>query len=90
MLLLPADLEKDITIVEFALPSFEEISRVLKQMIETNRHSGRIEINLSEEEEERLLRPELIPTDDPKLYEVEYCVMSRSNFGGANTVPEVG
>ena len=37
-----------------------------------------------------VLRPELIPTDDPKLYEVEYCVMSRSNFGGANTVPEVG
>ena len=39
---------------------------------------------------EGVLRPELIPTDDPKLYEVEYCVMSRSNFGGANTVPEVG
>ncbi|MFZ4860112.1 MAG: AAA family ATPase [Desulfuromonadaceae bacterium] len=67
MLLLPGDLEKDITIVEFALPSFEEISRVLKQMIETNRHTGRIEINLSEEEEERLAKAALGLT----LYEAE-------------------
>jgi len=67
MLLLPADLEKDITIVEFALPSFEEISRVLKQMIETNRNIGRIEINLSEEEEERLAKAALGLT----LYEAE-------------------
>ncbi len=67
MLLLPADLEKDITIVEFALPSFEEISKVLKQMIETNRHSGRIEINLSDEEEERLAKAALGLT----LYEAE-------------------
>ena len=59
MLLLPSDLEKDITIVEFALPSFEEISRVLKEMIETNRSTGRIAINLSEEEEERLAKAAL-------------------------------
>ena len=31
----------------------------------------------------QLLRPDLIPTHDPKLSEVEYGVASRSNFGGA-------
>ncbi len=59
VLLLPGDLEKDITIVEFELPSFEEIRAVLKQMIETNRHSGRIKIDLNEEEEERLAKAAL-------------------------------
>lgn len=59
VLLLPGDLEKDVTIVEFELPSFEEIRSVLKQMIETNRHSGRIKIDLNEEEEERLAKAAL-------------------------------
>ena len=56
VLLLPSDLEKDVTIVDFELPSFEEIRSVLKQMIEANRHTGRIKINLNEEEEERLAK----------------------------------
>jgi hypothetical protein len=34
-------------------------------------------------EKAHVLRPELIPTHDPKLSEVEYGVASRSNFGGA-------
>ena len=59
VLLLPGDLEKDVTIVEFELPSFEEIRAALKQMIETNRHSGRIQIDLNEEEEERLAKAAL-------------------------------
>ena len=32
----------------------------------------------------RVLRPELIPTRDPKLSEVEYGEVSRGNSGGAN------
>lgn len=59
ILLLPSDLEKDITIVEFELPSSEEIRSVLKQMIESNRHSGRIKIDLNAEEEERLAKAAL-------------------------------
>lgn len=59
VLLLPGDLEKDITIVEFDLPSSVEIRAVLKQMIETNRHSGRIKIDLNGEEEERLAKAAL-------------------------------
>ncbi len=59
VLLLPGDLEKDVTIVEFELPSFKEIQDVLKQMIETNRHSGRIKIDLNDENEERLVKAAL-------------------------------
>lgn len=59
LLLLPGDLEKDVTIVEFELPSFEEIRKVLKQMIDANRHSGRVKINLSDEDEERLAKAAL-------------------------------
>jgi SpoVK/Ycf46/Vps4 family AAA+-type ATPase len=55
-LLLPDDLEKDITLIEFALPSVEEIRGSLTQMIETNKRTGRIKINLSPEEEERLAK----------------------------------
>ncbi len=58
-LLLPSDLEKDITVVDFDLPAFEEIRGVLKQMIDSNRHSGRIKIELNEEEEERLAKAAL-------------------------------
>lgn len=58
-LLLPPDLEKDVTIVEFDLPSVEEIRQVLKEMIDANRNTGRIEINLSQEDEERLAKAAL-------------------------------
>jgi SpoVK/Ycf46/Vps4 family AAA+-type ATPase len=59
VLLLPGDLEKNVTIVEFELPSFEEIRTVLQDMIDANRNSGRIEIDLSAEEEERLAKAAL-------------------------------
>lgn len=58
-LLLPPDLEKDVTIVDFELPSVEEIRGVLNEMIEANRYTGRIEINLSPEDEERLAKAAL-------------------------------
>lgn len=58
-LLLPSDLEKNVTIVEFNLPSHEEIKGVLKDMIEMNRHTGRVTVDLSEEEEERLTKAAL-------------------------------
>lgn len=58
-LVLPDDLEKEITVVEFDLPSFTEIKDVLNQMVETNRSSGRIIIELNEEEKERLAKAAL-------------------------------
>ncbi|KKK39994.1 ATPase [Mesobacillus campisalis] len=53
---IPFELQKDITIVEYGLPSFREIKEVLHTMIEANRANSRIRINLSTEEEERLAK----------------------------------
>lgn len=56
---LPVELEKEITIVEFDLPNFQEIKTVLRAMIDANRSGGRIAIALTPEEEERLAKAAL-------------------------------
>ncbi|MBO1515412.1 AAA family ATPase [Metabacillus bambusae] len=53
---LPGDLQKDITIVDFDLPTFDEIRSVLDEMINVNEQSGRIQISLTGEEKERLAK----------------------------------
>lgn len=58
-LTLPEDLQKDVTIVDFELPSFEEIKAVLEQMIQMNEQNGRIQIDLDEEGKERLAKAAL-------------------------------
>lgn len=58
-LVLPIELEKDVTVLEFELPSFDEIRFVLKEMIETNRATGRVVIELNDEDEERLAKAAL-------------------------------
>lgn len=59
ILTLPAELEKEITIVDFDLPSFLEIKNVLNEMINANKNSGRITMDLSLEDEERLAKAAL-------------------------------
>lgn len=66
-LVLPSDLEKDVTIVEFGLPDFAEIRAVLDELIEANRPSGRVAIDVTDEEKERLVKAALGLT----LYEAE-------------------
>lgn len=58
-LILPEDLQKDITIVDFDLPTYQEIQSVLEEMILVNRQSGRIEISLTSEDKERLSKAAL-------------------------------
>ncbi|XBO86192.1 hypothetical protein AAGG52_23755 [Bacillus licheniformis] len=58
-LTLPPELEKDITIVEFQLPSFAEIKETLKKMIEMNQGQNRAIVSLTEDEEERLVKAAL-------------------------------
>jgi SpoVK/Ycf46/Vps4 family AAA+-type ATPase len=58
-LALPQELQKDVTIVDFDLPHFEEIKAVLDEMIEANRQSGRIVTDLTEQEAERLAKAAL-------------------------------
>lgn len=58
-LVLPDDLQKDVTIIDFDLPSFSEIKAVLDEMIFANQKSGRIVIDLKEDEKERLVKAAL-------------------------------
>lgn len=56
---IPMELEKDIMIVDYSLPSYNEIRKVLHEMIEMNKSNPRITINLNEEEEERVVKAAL-------------------------------
>ena len=55
-LVLPVELQKDTTIVEFDLPTVEDIKKVLVNLMEVNSQNPNIQINLNEEEIERLAR----------------------------------
>jgi len=48
-----------VTIIDFDLPVFADIKRVLDEMIETNQQSGRIKIDLKNDEAERLAKAAL-------------------------------
>ncbi len=54
-LALPNDLQKDITVVDFDLPTLDEIKELLDVMISENENSG-ILINLNESEKELLCK----------------------------------
>ena len=58
-LVLPTDLQKDVTILDFDLPNFAEIKHTLEGMIEANRQGGRITIELEPEDTERLAKAAL-------------------------------
>ena len=56
-LVLPLELQKDVAVVDFAMPDFAYIrDEILTPMIEANRQTGRIKIDLNPEETERLAR----------------------------------
>lgn len=54
-LILPVELQKDITVVDFDLPTLEELKSLLNEMIEQNEGSG-IRIKLSETDNEQLCK----------------------------------
>ncbi|TCS96605.1 AAA family ATPase [Hazenella coriacea] len=58
-LVLPDDLQKEITILDFPLPSYQNIQDLLDDMIATNSRNGRIQIRLTHEEKERLAKAAL-------------------------------
>ncbi len=58
-LVLPDELQKDVTIVNFDLPKFDEIKNLFEDMIRVNRERGRINVDLTEEEKEQLVRASL-------------------------------
>ncbi|RUR41830.1 AAA family ATPase [Clostridium perfringens] len=58
-LVLPNELQKDITILDFELPTTREIINILDEMIEANKESGRINISLNNKEKEALAKAAL-------------------------------
>jgi SpoVK/Ycf46/Vps4 family AAA+-type ATPase len=54
VLALPEELEKDVSILDFPLPSLEEIHGLLEQMIAANREQSRITIDLTPDQSENL------------------------------------
>ncbi|MED4163254.1 AAA family ATPase [Halalkalibacterium halodurans] len=57
-LVLPDDLEKDITIFDFGLPTFEEIKQSLDEMIAVNQKTS-LDFQITEEEKEKLVKASL-------------------------------
>ncbi|MBR6098624.1 AAA family ATPase [bacterium] len=55
ILLLPDDLQKDITVVDFNLPTLDELKSLLNEMIELNKGTG-ITIKLNENAKEKLCK----------------------------------
>jgi SpoVK/Ycf46/Vps4 family AAA+-type ATPase len=58
-LVLPNDLQKDVTVVDFDLPGFEEIKSLLEEMIAVNTQRGKITAQLQPEELDRLAKAAL-------------------------------
>lgn len=56
---LPVELQKDITVINFELPSQDEIKYLLDEMIEANKGNDRININLNDEDREKLSKAAL-------------------------------
>lgn len=59
VLRLPVELEKEITVVEFPLPTEQEILGVLAEMVDANKESGRIAIEIGEEGREKFAKAAL-------------------------------
>lgn len=84
-LVLPEDLQKDVTIVEFGLPNLDEIRALLDEMIAVNQENDRIEINLSESERVQICKAALGLT----LQEVENALARAMVETGRLTIKEL-
>jgi ATP-dependent 26S proteasome regulatory subunit len=56
---LPNELQKDVTILDFDLPTIDEIQDMLDEMIYVNKQNGRINISLNDSEKQRLCKAAL-------------------------------
>jgi SpoVK/Ycf46/Vps4 family AAA+-type ATPase len=59
VLKLPTDLDKEITILDFPLPTESEILKILENMMETNKADGRIIFEVTESGKEKLAKSAL-------------------------------
>lgn len=59
LLQIPAELSKDVTVLEFALPTEREIFELLEGMIAANAEGGRLRLDLTDRTKERLAKAAL-------------------------------
>jgi SpoVK/Ycf46/Vps4 family AAA+-type ATPase len=52
----PTELEKDITVLDYALPTLEELDQSLERVIRSAKSQASVKLKLSEEERERVLK----------------------------------
>jgi len=57
--ILPEELQKEVSIIDFDLPSVEDIMDLLNDMIAVNQSSGKINFDLNENEKERIAKSAL-------------------------------
>jgi SpoVK/Ycf46/Vps4 family AAA+-type ATPase len=53
---LPMELEKEVTVVEYCLPSMEELDALLEGIIQSVRQNTQIDVNLTHEQREQILK----------------------------------
>ena len=58
-LVLPEELQKDVTIVDFDLPDLEEITHMFDEMVDYNKKSGNLVVDLKDDEKEKLIKAAL-------------------------------
>ena len=56
VLKIPPELEKEMTVVDFALPAAAQLQAMLDSIVETARQSGQIEVNLDKRQRARLVQ----------------------------------
>jgi len=59
VLKIPSELEKDLTVVDFALPDESQIQSMIEAIIERAKESGRVDIKLDKRERSRLVKASL-------------------------------
>jgi ATP-dependent 26S proteasome regulatory subunit len=56
---LPSELEKEITVVDYALPSLEDLDRLLENIIQSVKNNSQLDTKLDEDERDQLLEAAL-------------------------------
>ncbi len=59
MLKLPLELEKEVTVVEYALPSIEELGQLLDNIIASVKQNPQVNVNMTDVEREQILKAAL-------------------------------
>lgn len=56
LLKIPTELEKEVTVVDFALPSAEQLNQMLEEIIASVRRAGKVEVNLDKRQRGKLVQ----------------------------------